>query len=68
MIDTVKKKIRDCYTDLSKNHGFTKHKDWLLEHCGQAIAVVSMIVWTLNVEENFGADDDGRKTDFIMDA
>ena len=62
MVDTVKRKIRDCYTDLQKNHYFQKKKEWLLEHCGQAIAVVSMILWTVNCEDTFN-DEDGRRLD-----
>ena len=49
MVDTVKRKIKDAYNELTKTG--QEKTEWLKVHCGQAIAVCSMIIWTEQVEE-----------------
>ena len=66
MIETVKRKIRDAYSELQKTYNTVKTTEWLLENCGQAIAVVSMIAWTQNFEELI-SEDDHRRIDNILD-
>lgn len=47
MIETMKRRIRDAFTELNKD---ANRAQWVLNHCGQAIAVVSMLNWTEQVE------------------
>lgn len=44
MVETVKRRIREASSDLNKEA--TIRQEWVLRHCGQAIAVVSMLSWT----------------------
>ena len=54
MAETVKRRIREAHND-QKNDFYkdqATRQEWALNHCGQAIAVVSMLNWTNLVEES----------------
>ena len=48
MIETVKRKIKEADTELKKDN--TVRSEWVLKHCGQAVAVASMLDWTEQLE------------------
>ena len=48
MVETLKRRIREGLADLNKEA--TIRNEWVLRHCGQAIAVVSMLSFTEQVE------------------
>lgn len=48
MVEAVRRRIRDAFTELNKETA--ERHDWVLRHCGQAVAVVSMLSWTEQVE------------------
>lgn len=48
MVEAIKRRIKDADSDLKKDN--TERTEWVLRHCGQAIAVVSLLDWTEQVE------------------
>ena len=50
MIETIKKRIRDAVAELNKQDVIVARQEWVLKHCGQAIAVASMLDFTQQVD------------------
>ena len=48
MINTLSRRIKEALADLNKES--TDKNEWVMKHCGQAIAVVAMINWTEQTE------------------
>lgn len=46
MVATVKKMIKKAYDELNKQETTIVRQEWVLNHCGQAIAVASMLYFT----------------------
>ena len=48
MINTLVRKVKEALQDSNKET--TNREEWVMRHCGQAIAVVAMINWTEQTE------------------
>ena len=56
MINTLTRKVKDALIDSGKET--TDRDEWVMRHCGQAIAVVAMVNWTEQTEAAIGEMED----------